>query len=41
MYNLCRSFSILAVSPVTVARVAVMEGAKRFLSLFTAVFIAL
>ena len=41
MYNLCRTFSILAVSPVTVAREAVMEGITRFLSLFIAVFIAL
>jgi hypothetical protein len=41
IYNLFRKFSILAVSSVTVARVAVMEGVTRFLSLFTAVFIAL
>jgi hypothetical protein len=41
MYNLCRSFSILAINSVTVACVAVMEGVTSFLSLFTAVFIAL
>ena len=41
MYNLCRTFSILAVSSVTVARVAVMKGVTSFLSLFTAVFIVL
>ena len=41
MYNSCRTFLILAVSSVTVTCVAVMEGVTRFLSLFTAVFIAL